>query len=98
MYWQTVSLKKESFTVSGGWNKIYKLPAYSLKRTVWLFQQQGIKGRIGNKGGEDLYLTKCFIWKQRETFLSNNCYASVKQLWALTFILVQATLTAEARL
>ena len=30
-----------------------------------------------NAGGEDLYLTKYFIWKQRETFLSSNCEATL---------------------
>ena len=63
MYCQTISPKKESSTVSSDWNKTYKLLAYSLERTACLFQQQGAKERIGNKGVNDLYLTKFFIWK-----------------------------------
>ena len=98
LFWlnKNITLKRDSFAVSSGWNETYKVPAHSLERTVCLFRQQRIKKIKGNKGGEDLYLTKRFIWKQRETFLSNNCYASVKQLWALTFIMAQATLRAEA--
>ena len=68
VYHQITSLKKESFTVFSGWNETDKLPAYSLEITVCLFWQQGIRKRIGNKGGEDVYLTKRFIWKQVEYF------------------------------
>ena len=35
---------------------------------------------MGNKGGEDLYLTKHFTWKKKKTFVSSNCYATVTQL------------------
>ena len=57
-----------SFAVSSGWNRTYNLPAHSLERTVCLFPQQGISKKIGNKGGEELYLTKRFIMKTKKNF------------------------------
>ena len=90
--------KKESFTVSSGCNETYKLPAHSLERTVNLSRQQEIRERKGGEGGEDLYLTKRFIWKQRVSFLAKNCFATINQLLALTFIIAQATLRAKPRL
>ena len=73
MYPSNNTSTKESFTVSNGWNETYKLPARSFKRTVCLFWQQGIRDKIGNKGGEDLYLQNILKWKQREKILSSNC-------------------------
>ena len=64
MYCQTISPKKESSTVSSDWNKTYKLLACSLERTACLFQQQGAKKKIGNKGVSDLYL-KNFLFENK---------------------------------
>ena len=68
MYRQIIPLKK---------SLLQFLPAHSLERTVCLFQQQGVREKIGNKGEEDLHLTKYFTIKtKRNVFIKQllcNC-------------------------
>ena len=53
---------------------------WNLQATSSFIRQNGLlisttrnNDRIGNKGRQDLYLTKRFMMKIKETFSSNNC-------------------------